>query len=159
MSTGSPEVHAAIEESLVDLCDRAPLSALCLDDRGSTTAPGRLDDAITWHRHGLRERSITVRHDDDTLWIAGEVDMSNIDVLTAALRAISRTASPTVRIDVHGVTFLSGEAGRALYQQTADYRDRGGHVELHGARPHLARILRVIQPRPLPGFEHATPGR
>ena len=75
--------------------------------------------------------------------------MSNLDVFATALRALTDTPSPTVRIDLNAVTFLAAAAARTLIRDTAPYRDHGADVEIH-ATPHITRILQLLDIHRLP---------
>jgi anti-anti-sigma regulatory factor len=75
--------------------------------------------------------------------------MSNLDVFATALRALTDTPSPTVRIDLEGVTFLAAAVARTLVRDTAPYRAHGTDVEIH-ATPHITRILQLLDIHRLP---------
>jgi anti-anti-sigma regulatory factor len=148
----SRETHAEIETTLADLCRDHPVSVLCVYDRdGGRDGAGieHLDLAVAGHPDRLREHRLALRRTADTLYVDGEIDVSNLDVLAAALRAVTDTASPTVRIDLGGVTFLAAAAARPLIRDTAPYRHRGADVEIH-ATPHITRILQLLDIHRLP---------
>ena len=147
----SSQVHADIETTLTELGTQYPIAVLCCYDRNGAGAD-HVDMAVSHHLDGLHEQQLTLHRLDDTVHLRGEVDLVNLDVLVAALRAATQTRSATIRIDLGLVTFLSAGAARALHQQTAPFRDHGGQVELHGATPQLARVLQLIHPQPLPGL-------
>ena len=148
----SSEVHDAIESTLTELGTRYPVAVLCCYHRNGAGAD-HVDMAVSHHLDGLREQQLTLHRLDGTVHLRGEIDLVNLDVLVAALRAATQTRSTTVRLDLGRVTFLSAGAARALHQQTAPFRDHGGQVELYGATPQLARILQLIHPQPLPGLK------
>ncbi len=148
----SSEVHAAIEASLTELGTHYPVAVLCCYHRNGAGAD-HVDMAVSHHLDGLQEQQLTLHRLDGTVHLRGEIDLVNLDVLIAALRAATQTRSATIRLDLGLVTFLSAGAARALHQQTARFRDHGGQVELHGATPQLARILQLIHPQPLPGLK------
>jgi len=138
--------HSTIETTLADLCRDHPVSVLCVYDRdGDRDGAGteHLDLAVARHPDGLEEQRLALRRAAHTLYVDGEIEMSNLDVLATALRALTDTASPTVRIDLGGVTFLAAAGARSLIRDTAPYRQRGGDVEIH-ATPHITRILQLI---------------
>jgi ABC-type transporter Mla MlaB component len=151
----SRDTHAEIETVLTDLCRDHPVSVLCLYDRSRDhdrdgAGIDHLDLAVARHPDGLHEQQLALRRDADTLQIDGEIDVTNLDVLGAALRALTHdNRSPTVRIDLTGVTFLAAAAARPLNRDTAPYRARGAHVEIH-ATPHTTRILQLLDIHTLP---------
>jgi len=146
----SRETHAEIETTLASL-DR-PVSVLCVYDRdGERGGAGieHLDLAVARHPDGLREQRLALRRTADTLDVDGEIDMSNLDVFATALRALTDGVSPTVCVDLAGVTFLAAAAARTLIRDTAPYRDRGADVEIH-ATPHITRVLQLLDIHRLP---------
>jgi anti-anti-sigma regulatory factor len=151
----SAEFHSAIETELADLCDHHPVSVLCCYDRNGA-GTGHLDMAVTHHGDGLHEQQLTLRHFDDNLYLDGEIDMNNLDVLATALRVITSSGTSAVRIHLRRASFLSAAALQALGQHTASFRDHGGRVELHGTTPQIPRFLQLLQLQPLPGLDIAT---
>ena len=148
----SSEVHAAIEASLTELGTHYPVAVLCCYHRNGAGAD-HVDMAVSHHLDGLQEQQLTLHRLDGTVHLRGEIDLVNLDVLIAALRAATQTRSATIRLDLGLLTFLSAGAARALHQQTARFRDHGGQVEIYGATPQLVRILQLIHPQPLPGLK------
>ena len=148
----SRATHAEVETTLASLCRDHLVSVLCVYDRdGDRDGAGieHLDLAVARHPDGLREQCLALHRTADTLDVDGEIDMSNLDVFAAALRALTDTPSPAVRIDLGGVTFLPAAAARTLIRGTAPYRDRGADVEIH-ATPHITRILQLLDIHRLP---------
>ena len=148
----SRETHVEIETTLDGLRRDRPLSVLCVYDRdGDRHGAGieHLDLAVGGHPDGLQEQRLALRRTADTLYVEGEIEMSNLDVFATALRTLTDTPSPTVRINLEGVTFLAAAAARSLIRDTAPYRDRGADVEIH-ATPHITRILQLIDIHRLP---------
>jgi anti-anti-sigma factor len=148
----SRETHEKIETTLASLCRDHPVSVLCVYDRdGERDGAGieHLDLAVARHADGLEEQRLALRRTADTLSVNGEIDMSNLDVFATTLRALTDTPSPTVRIDLNGVTFLAAAGVRTLIRDTARYRDRGADVEID-ANPHITRILQLIDIHRLP---------
>jgi len=142
----SRETHAEIETTLASLCRDHQVSVLCVYDRdGERDGAGiqHLDLAVARHPDGLQERCLALRRTAQILYVDGEIDMSNLDVFATTLRALTETPSPTVRIDLEGVTFLAAAVARTLIRDTAPYRDRGADVEIH-ASPHITRILQLL---------------
>jgi anti-anti-sigma regulatory factor len=148
----SRETHEEIETTLAGLCRDHPVSVLCVYDRlGDRDGAGieHVDLAVDRHPDGLQEQRLALRRTGHTLYVEGEIEMSNLDVFATALRALADTPSPTVRIDLEGVTFLAAAAARTLIRDTAPYRDHGTDVEIH-ATPHITRILQLIDVHRLP---------
>ena len=148
----SSEVHATVEATLAELRARYPVAVLCCYDRNGAGVE-HLDMAVGHHPGGLHEQQLTLYRPDGMVQLRGEIDMANLDVFAAALRAATRTRPATIRIDLRQVTFVSAGAARTLDHHTALFRDQGGQVELHGVTPHLAGILQLINPQPLPGLK------
>ena len=148
----SRATHEEIETTLARLCRDHPVSVLCVYDRdGKRDGAGieHLDLAVARHPDGLQGQCLALRRTADTLYVDGEIDMSNLDVFATALRALTDTPSPTVRIDLNAVTFLAAAGVRTLIRDTAPYRDRGADVEIH-ATPHITRILQLLDIHRLP---------
>jgi ABC-type transporter Mla MlaB component len=146
ITAASRETHEEVETTLASLCRDHPVSVLCVYDRnGERDGAGaeHLDLAVARHPDGLRGPRLALRRTADTLSVDGEIDMANLDIFATALRAFTDTPSPTVRIDLAGVTFLAAAAARTLIHDTAPYRDHGCDVEIH-ATPHITRILQLI---------------
>jgi hypothetical protein len=127
----SRETHEEIETTLASLCCDHPVSVLCVYDRnGKRDGAGieHLDLAVARHPDGLLGQCLALRRAADTLYVDGEIDMSNLDVFAAALRALTDTPAPTdtptpgVRIDLEGVTFLAAAGVRTLIRDTAPHR-------------------------------------
>ena len=148
----SRATHAEVETTLAGLCRDHSVSVLCVYDRdGDRDGAGieHLDLAVARHPDGIQERCLALRRTANTLAVDGEIDMSNLDVFATALRALTDTPSPTVRIDLNAVTFLAAAGVRTLIRDTAPYRDRGADVEIH-ATPHITRILQLLDIHRLP---------
>ena len=156
----SRATHEEIETTLAHLCRDHPVSVLCVYDRNHARRRERrrerggagtehLDLAVARHPDGVQEQRLALRRTADTLDVAGEIDMSNLDVFATALRALTDTPAPIVCIDLEGVTFLAAAGVRSLIRDTAPYRDRGANVEIH-ATPHITRILQLLDIHRLP---------
>jgi len=148
----SRETHEEIETTLASLCRDHPVSVLCVYDRIADrdgAGAEHLDLAVARHPNGLRGQRLGLRRTAHTLYVDGEIDMSNLDVFATALRALTDTPSPTVRVDLNGLTFLAAAGVRTLIRDTAPFRDRGADVEIH-ATPHITRILQLLDIHRLP---------
>jgi len=140
------------ERTMDELCRTHPVSALCQYDRAETTGE-RLHQAAEGHVNGIRERQLSTSGSDRGLIIAGEIDMSNDELLMSAVRAATSLASGTFRLDLSRVTFLGVGGSRALAHGSQQFRDRGGILVLVGLSPTLERILRVLRLDQLPHIE------
>jgi anti-anti-sigma factor len=114
---------------------------------------GRLDEAAERHPDGLHDQYLTVQRANHTLHLLGEIDMTNLDVLATALKAVTHDHNHTVHIDLSHTRFLSAAAVAALAHETATFRAAGGLVEIHNPTSHVARVLRLLWRRPLPGLQ------
>src|SRR4051794_13036048 len=155
----SPPGHAVIETSLAQLCREHPVSVLCIYDRGGAGSR-QLDLAVTHHPDELRDQQAFVHHDRHRLALGGEFDLSNLDVLSTALRTLTAVrasgdappAPPILKVDLQQLEFLSVAAARTLDIDTAGYRHHGGRVELHDPSPHLIAHLQFLNLHRLPGL-------
>jgi anti-anti-sigma factor len=148
----SRATHEEIETTLAHLCRDHPVSVLCVYDRaGKREGAGieHLDLAVARHPDGLQGQCLALRRTADTLYVDGEIDMSNLDVFATALHALTDTPSPTVCIDLNAVRFLAAAGVRTLIRDTGPYRDRGADVEIH-ATPHITRVLQLLDIHRLP---------
>jgi anti-anti-sigma regulatory factor len=136
----SADFHDAIESALTALCAEHPVRVLCVYDRpGAGTQ--HLDLAVTHHRGGLQEHLLTVRDAEGCTNLGGEVDMTNLDVFDAALRACRTMANDVVRVDLSGTAFLSAGAADILARHATTTRDGLARVELHNLPRHVRRVL------------------
>lgn len=136
----SADFHNAVESALSALCAEQPVRVLCIYDRpGAGTE--HLDLAVTHHRGGLQEHLLTVRDAEDGTYLAGEVDMTNLDVFDAALRARRTTTGDVVRLELSETAFLSAGAADILLRHTRTPRDGLARVELHNPPQHIRRVL------------------
>ena len=139
----SEHAYAAYERHMGRLCRTLPLSALCQYDR-EYAAGQRLPGVAEAHVDGIRERQLDISGSDGELTLAGEIDISNEDLLEWALRAATKKASATFWLDLSRVTFLSGGGCRALLVGTRHFRHQGGYVLLVACPASTERILRLL---------------
>jgi anti-anti-sigma regulatory factor len=136
----STDFHDAVESALTAMCAEHPVRVLCVYDRpGAGTE--HLDLAVTHHRGGLQEQLLTVRDAEDCTYLAGEVDMTNLDVFDAALRTCRTMANDVVRVDLSEAAFLSAAAAHILAGHATTTRDGLARVELHNLPRHVQRVL------------------
>ena len=160
ISATSRATHVEIETTLAGLCRDHRVSVLCVYDRGREhdgAGTEHLDLAVGRHLDGLQEQRLALHRTAQTLYVDGEIDMSNLDVFATALRALTDTPSPRVCIDLGGVTFLAAAGVRTLIRDTVPYRDRGADVEIE-ATPHITRILQLLDIHRLPRFHLSCRG-
>ena len=137
--------HGDVERAFDRLCRTRPVSALCqYEQRGM---PGdRLREVAASHLSGgIRQHALSVAQHVGLLVLAGEIDVSNHDILMWALRVAAEQASQTLRLDVSQVEFLGAAGCRALDDGTFRFRRRGGRVLLIEPKPWVERILRVAR--------------
>jgi anti-anti-sigma factor len=144
IASTSSRFHDAVEAALTELCLDHPVGVLCVYDRPGVGTEC-LDLAVAHHGGDLRENQLTVRGAEGAVHIGGEVDMTNLDVFTGALRTIAAARDGRLRIDLSGAGFFSAGAAHVLHQRVAALRAGGAHVELHGATPAVARALDLVE--------------
>lgn len=145
--------HSDVERAFDRLCRTRPVSALCQYEQRDM--PGdRLQDVAASHLSGgIRQRALSVAQHVGQLVLAGEIDVSNHDILMCALRAATEQASQTLRLDVSRVEFIGAAGCRALDDGTFRFRRQGGRVLLIEPKPWVERILRVSRVDKLEGIE------
>ena len=140
----TPGAHREVEDLVERLCAERPVSALC--QYAVRSVPGAaLDDVVAGHPAGVRELSLATRGADARLELRGSVDLANVDVLRASLVAALSAAreAPALRVDLSGVEHLAAVACRTLVRDSAPSRAEGQRLLLEGARPVVARVLRL----------------
>jgi anti-anti-sigma regulatory factor len=142
----SATVHAEIEDVLAALCRDHPVSVLCVYDRDGA-GRDHLDMAAARHPDRILETQADLRRTGQTMWLRGEYDTTNNDVLGAALRTATREAPAALSIDVSGLGFLSVAAARTLALNSAENGQNGGRVELRGAPSQVQKVLRLFLPQ------------
>lgn len=148
------QAYLRYERRLADTCATRPLSALCQFD---TVAAGSWFSEVSWMHMGYGPTSpFLAMPADDSVFLFGEVDISNDDQMTEALRhAASRARTGLLQVDLTGLTLLTAAGCRALIEGTEDYRARGGQVLLQGLRPPVERVLTLLGFDQAPGFTMA----
>lgn len=136
--------HDEVETALTRLSAEHPVTSLCVYDRPGVGVEC-LDLAVGHHRDGLHEQQLTIRRTDDAVHLVGEVDARNLDVLDAAVRAVTTERPRRLRLDLTGAGFLSGGAARVLHRHLTALREDGVRVDLAGVRPHTQRVLRLVE--------------
>jgi anti-anti-sigma factor len=150
--------HNDVERGFDRLCRTQPISALCQYEQLGMPVD-RLKDAAESHLSGgIRQCTLSVAQRVGHLVLAGEIDVSNHDILMCALRAAAGQASQTLRVDMSQVEFLGAAGCRALDDGTFRFRRQGGRVLLCEPKPWVERILRVARVDQVEGIE-LVPGR
>ena len=145
--------YLRFERRLAEACATTPLSALCQFD---TEAAGIWFSEVSWLHTGYGPASPFMAVPvDDAVFLFGEVDISNDEQMTDALRRAAGQANGQLRIDMAGLSLFTAAGCRALIEGTEDYRARGGQVLLGGARPSVQRILSLLGFDQAPGFTMA----
>ncbi|MGZ4537285.1 MAG: MEDS domain-containing protein, partial [Nocardioidaceae bacterium] len=142
--------HIRIEQALDELCATRPVSVLCHCGRAEITAD-LANEIIELHPAGIRELMFNTADRGDRVVLAGEVDLTNEQVLEHAVRGTANRSNGTLRLDLSGLTFLSCGGCRALAVGTQPYRDRGGTVQLADANPLVNQVVCLFGLDRLPG--------
>ena len=137
--------HSGVERVVDQLCRTQRLSAMCQYEQWGT-AGDRLRDVASSHAGGgIRQRALSTAQHAGHLVLAGEIDVSNHDVLTCALRAAAERAQQTLRLNMSRVDFIAAAGCRALDDGTLTFRRHGGRVLLIEPKPWVERILRLAR--------------
>ena len=143
------------EEALRDLCSDRRVSVLCRYEL-ATTHGARLDELVETHEAGVRSGSLVTRRSGSTLALAGEVDISNLELFSAALRAVTRAGDPLVWLDLGDLRFMDVAACRTLAGATEQFRAGGAELLLVDPLPPVAHVLTLLGVGALPGVELVT---
>jgi anti-anti-sigma factor len=145
--------YMAIEREIDEIARTHPLSAMCQYEQ-PTTVDDHLSEVVASHLEGIREWLLsTGEGDDGELILAGEIDVSNSELLACALRVATSRAPETFRLNLARVDFLSAGACRAIAEGTRQFRDDSGTVLLAGSQPPIASVLRLSGLTELNGVE------
>lgn len=75
--------------------------------------------------------------------VAGEIDASTAPDLAAALRPLVEEPSPSVVVNMAGVSFMDSSGLRALVHAAHDAKEQGGSVVLVAVSGAVNRLLEV----------------
>jgi anti-anti-sigma factor len=139
----SEDAYADNEQKLDVLCRTHPVSALCQYDQKHTTG-GWLRRVAASHVAGIRDRLLNTGDSDGDLALAGEIDISNDDLLAYTLQAATSAATGTFRLDLSRVTFIGAGGCRALAIGTQEFRSRGGRLLVITPQPGVEQVLRTV---------------
>jgi anti-anti-sigma factor len=136
--------YMAIEREIDEIARTHPLSAMCQYEQPSTV-DGHLSDVVSSHVSGIREWLLSTGdgEGEGELILAGEIDVSNSELLTCALREATSRVPETFRLDLARVDFLSAGACRGIAEGTRQFREGSGTVLLVGFQPPIASVLRL----------------
>jgi anti-anti-sigma factor len=137
--------HLDVERDFDQLCRTRPVSALCQYEQHGMPEDRLQDVAASHLSGGIRQRALSVAQHPGHLARAGEIDVSNHDILMCALRAATEQASRTLRLDVSQVEFIGAAGCRALDDGTFRFRRQGSRVLLIEPKPWVERILRIAR--------------
>lgn len=141
------------ERGLAAACATTPVAALCQFD--AEAAGSWLTEVSLMHMDYGPASMFSAVPDDETVALFGEVDISNDDRMTEALRLTASRADGSMKVDLSGLTLLSAAGCRAMIEGTDRYRAHGGHVLIVGARPPVQRVLKLLGFDQAPGFTMA----
>lgn len=135
--------HADVERETDQVCRSQPVSVMCTYPAREAT--GVLRGVSAAHGAGLRERLLEVAPIDGGLALSGELEVSNEEILRTVLLAATTTPErdPFV-VDLSGLDFMDVSGARSLIAGTDRYRRLGGHVWLQTPRPHVDRLIRML---------------
>lgn len=150
--------HLAAERVMEETCRVSPVSALCRYRRSLLDDP-YLTAVVATHLTGIREHSLRSHPRPGGLGLAGEIDMTNEDVLGGVAGAAAARSEGSLVLDLTEVSFLSVGGIRALCVQTSAFREQGGTVRILTASPVVERPLRLLRVHEFQGMEIApSPG-
>ena len=148
----SPDGYHKIEWNLDRMCRTQPVSAMCQYARSKTFGDAPRD-AVAIHLTGVRESEFGTFPDEHGLALRGEIDLSNADVLAAAVEVATRPEEQVVCLDLGGLEFLDAAGCRVLVTGSANFRRTGGLMLLVAPQPQVERTMRLLGLDELPGVE------
>jgi anti-anti-sigma factor len=147
----APSLCADVAGSARQVGGAGRISLLCRHDRG--TRRRHLPALVAAHPDGLRTANLTTRPVGEGLALAGEVDISNVELLGAALEQAARGSRPTLWLDLTDLRFMDVAGCRELASSTRGFRNNGGTVLLVDPLPPVAHVLRLLGVDQLRGME------
>ena len=133
----------------VGACGR--IGWLCRQDRGRGRE--RLERLVDAHPDGLRTTMLTTRPVGDGLALAGEVDISNVELFEAAVARATHNDRQVLWLDVADLRFMDVAGCRALARTTRALRNAGGSLLIVDPLPPVAHVLRLLGVDRLRGLE------
>lgn len=104
-------------------------------------------------RPGRRTPALDVRVDEDSpglphrITLSGELDLSTVPILDAALGSVVTRGHLRVSLDVRELTFCDVSGLNRLLAAQAELRHAGGELTVHGPCPSLQIMLDILSPR------------
>ncbi len=144
----SQQAHDEAERAMEALCRSHPVSSLC-QVKQSAVADDALADTYALHHGGIRESQVQTATIDGALVLAGDVDVSNTLVVSAALNAATNSERDAFTLDLTHLEFLDVTGCRALVRGTDAFRGNGGVLEIL-APQRIRHVLHVL------GFEQLS---
>jgi anti-anti-sigma factor len=142
--TRSPLTYPAVERNLAELVRTRPVSAMCQYSRASTIGDS-LQVIVEGHLTGVRQTGFGTGPDPQGLVLRGDLDVANHDVIAAVVCAAVARAPQKLRLDLAHVTFIDVDSCRRLEALTREFRAAGGQLALAAPRPHVERMLRLVE--------------
>ena len=146
----SAQSQEELERATDLLCHTQPVSVMC--QYPEELVGEALAVVSGMHRDGIRQSLLRTARRPGGVVVAGEVDISNHDVLRSALQAASADGDSFV-VDLSALTFLDVSGARALLAGTTVHRRDGGRVRLRGAAPQVQLVLQLCGVEGAEGLE------
>jgi anti-anti-sigma factor len=140
----SEDAYAAVERHVDGWCRTGRFSSLCQCSDAISHASW-LPRMTALHAKGIRELRLHTSGSEHGLVLAGEMDLTNQDLLTDVLRAATSGADSTFRLDLSRLTFLGVSGTWALLEGTQQFREQGGRLRLVAPQPMVERALRAAR--------------
>lgn len=132
----------AYEAGFEALCRRYPVSGLCIYER--TAFEADLPTIARAHSRGVADDNFHGRVEGNCIRLAGELDVSNLDLLGALLADPAPVPLPDIDIDidVEGLTFIDVAATAALVEAARRWSPTA-RTRIVGPSPQLRTIVSV----------------
>ncbi len=140
-----PAQFEEFERRLERIWTTRAVTAVCCYEPMMVAGVGELEQAVARHSSGWSGNLVhAYRLDADRLCLAGEIDVSNDDLLAAVLAAATRSAGAELIVDCAELGYVSVSGWRAALDATRPFRERGGRVRLMALPTTMARMLQMI---------------
>lgn len=105
-------------------------------------------DGLAWLQVGIKTRA-----DQAVVAMVGEVDIACAAALGPRLFALVEQGFVRIVIDLSGVEFCDAHGCGLMAQASRRAVESGGWLRVAGARPHIARVIRIVRlTRMLPAY-------